>query len=173
MSSHLSVHSAARVPIEAEEYRPELFTRALPCHTYMHTSSANLQNYLRRRLIYKEHTSIHAQGTDPRAARVKGVNPANNQNDLHSYVCLHLQALLGVCGGCSFGGLGCCSYRVCVCVSGVSFSVGVCVCDLLIFLPMYLFMSSHLSVHSAARDPIEAEEYRPELFTRAIHTCIG
>jgi len=32
--------------------------------------------------------------------------------------------------------LGCCSRRVCVCVSlsGVLFSVGVCVCDLLIFL---------------------------------------
>jgi len=38
---------------------------------------------------------------------------------------------------CSFGGLGCCSCRVCVCVSvsGVLFSVGVCVCDLLICLP--------------------------------------
>ena len=35
--------------------------------------------------------------------------------------------------GCSFGGSGCCSCRVCVCVSGVLFSVGVCVCDLLIF----------------------------------------
>jgi len=33
---------------------------------------------------------------------------------------------LSVCGRCSFGGLGCCSYRVCVCVSGVLFSVGVC-----------------------------------------------
>jgi len=29
-------------------------------------------------------------------------------------------------GGCSFGGLGCCSCS-CVCVSGVLFSVGVCV----------------------------------------------
>jgi len=36
----------------------------------------------------------------------------------------------GVC----FGGLGCCSCSVCVCVSGVLFSVGVCVCDLLICL---------------------------------------
>jgi len=27
----------------------------------------------------------------------------------------HLRALLSVCGGCSFGGLGCCSCRVCVC----------------------------------------------------------
>ena len=52
----------------------------------------------------------------------------------------HLRALLSVCGGCSFGGVGCCSCRVCVCVcvcvsvSGVLFSVGVCVCvcDLLI-----------------------------------------
>jgi len=26
----------------------------------------------------------------------------------------HLRALLSVCGGCSFGGLGCCSCRVCV-----------------------------------------------------------
>jgi len=35
-----------------------------------------------------------------------------------------------------FGSLGCCSCRVCVCVlvSGVLFSVGVCVCDLLIFV---------------------------------------
>ena len=51
----------------------------------------------------------------------------------------HLRALLSVCGGGSFGGLECCSGRVCVCVSvsGVLFSVGVCVCvcDLLIFLP--------------------------------------
>jgi len=28
----------------------------------------------------------------------------------------HLRALLSVCGGCSFGGLGCCSFRVCLCV---------------------------------------------------------
>jgi len=43
----------------------------------------------------------------------------------------HLRALLSVCDKCSFGGLGRCSCRVCV--SGVLFSVGVCVCDLLIF----------------------------------------
>jgi len=41
-----------------------------------------------------------------------------------------LRALLSVCGGCSFGGLGCCSCRVRVSMSGVLFSV--CVCDLLI-----------------------------------------
>jgi len=42
----------------------------------------------------------------------------------------HLRVLLSVCGGCSFGGVGCCFFRVCVCVcvSGVLFSVGVCVC---------------------------------------------
>ena len=42
-----------------------------------------------------------------------------------------------VCGGCSFGGLGCCSCRVCVWVSvsaGVVLCRCVCVCDLLIFL---------------------------------------
>jgi len=38
----------------------------------------------------------------------------------------HLRALLSVCGRCSFGDLGCCSGRVRV--SGVLFSVGVCVC---------------------------------------------
>ena len=37
----------------------------------------------------------------------------------------HLRALLSVCEGCSFGGLGCCSCRVCV--WGVLFSVGACV----------------------------------------------
>jgi len=42
-------------------------------------------------------------------------------------------ALLSVCGRCSWG-FGYCSCRVCVSVSGVLFSVGVCVCDLLIFL---------------------------------------
>jgi len=40
----------------------------------------------------------------------------------------HLRALLSVCGRCSFGGLGCCSCCVCVSVSGVLFSVSLCVC---------------------------------------------
>ena len=39
-------------------------------------------------------------------------------------------ALLSVCGGCSFGGLGCCSCRVCVCVCRCRgcWSLSVCVC---------------------------------------------
>jgi len=44
----------------------------------------------------------------------------------------HLRALLSVCGGCSFGGLGCCSCRVCV--GGNVLCRCACVCDLLIFL---------------------------------------
>jgi len=40
---------------------------------------------------------------------------------------------ISVYGGCSFGGLGCRSCRVCVCRGCCSLSV--CVCDLLIFLP--------------------------------------
>jgi len=42
----------------------------------------------------------------------------------------HLRGWLTLtfCGGCSFEGLGYCSGRVCVLVSGVLFSVGVCVC---------------------------------------------
>jgi len=47
-------------------------------------------------------------------------------------VLIHLRAFLRVYGRCSFRGLGCCSCRVCVSVSCVLFSVGVCVCDLLI-----------------------------------------
>ena len=38
-----------------------------------------------------------------------------------------LRALLSVCGGCSFGGLGCWSCRVCVCRGCCSLSVCVCV----------------------------------------------
>ena len=57
----------------------------------------------------------------------------------------HLRALLSVCGGCSFRGLGCCSCRVCVSVSGVLFSVGVCVCDLLIYLPIRSCATAHAS----------------------------
>jgi len=47
-----------------------------------------------------------------------------------SHLSRHRRALLSVWGRCSFGGLGCCScrLRVCVSVSGVLFSVGVCVC---------------------------------------------
>jgi len=37
------------------------------------------------------------------------------------------------CGRCSFGVLFSSCVRVCVSLSGVLFSVGVCVCDLLIF----------------------------------------
>jgi len=53
----------------------------------------------------------------------------------------HLRALLSVCAGCSFGGLGWCSCRVCVCfgVGGVVLCRRVCVCDLLIFLRICLF----------------------------------
>ena len=42
----------------------------------------------------------------------------------------HLRALLSVCGGHSFGGLRCCSCRVCVCVGvgGVVLCRCVCVC---------------------------------------------
>jgi len=41
----------------------------------------------------------------------------------------HLRALLSVCGGCLFEGLGCCSCRVCVSVSGgVVLCRCVCVC---------------------------------------------
>jgi len=45
----------------------------------------------------------------------------------------HLRALLSDCGRCSFGGLGCCSCRVCVCVCrcrgccSLSLSLSVCV----------------------------------------------
>jgi len=55
---------------------------------------------------------------------------------------LYIYTLLSVCGRCSFGGLGSCVCRVCVCVSvsGALFSVGVCVCDLLIFLLIYLYI---------------------------------
>jgi len=44
--------------------------------------------------------------------------------------------LASFCGRCLFGGLGRCSCRVCV--SGVLFSVGVCVCALLIFLHLLI-----------------------------------
>jgi len=46
----------------------------------------------------------------------------------------HLRALLSVCGTCSFGGLGCCSCRVCVGVGGVVLCRCVCLCELLISL---------------------------------------
>jgi len=51
------------------------------------------------------------------------------------YIGLRVNPLFRVCEGCSFGGLGCCSCRVCVCVGGVVLCrcVCVCVCDLLIF----------------------------------------
>jgi len=56
-------------------------------------------------------------------------------NTWHAPSSRHLRAFLSVCGGCSFGGLGCCSCRVCVCVGvgGVVLCrcVCVCVCDLL------------------------------------------
>ena len=53
----------------------------------------------------------------------------------------HLRALLSVCGGCSFGGLGCCSRRVCVCRGCCSLSVCMCV------WPVDLFFS-HLRGHT-------------------------
>jgi len=40
----------------------------------------------------------------------------------------HLRALLSVCGSCSFGGLECCSYRVCVCIGVGRVILSVCVC---------------------------------------------
>jgi len=40
----------------------------------------------------------------------------------------HLRALLSVCRRCSFGGLGCCSRRVCVCRCRGCCSLSVCVC---------------------------------------------
>ena len=40
----------------------------------------------------------------------------------------HLRTLLSVCGRCSFGGLGCCSCRVCVCRCRGCCSLSVCVC---------------------------------------------
>ena len=46
---------------------------------------------------------------------------------IHAPSSRHLRALLNVCGGCSFGGLGCCSCRVCVCRWCCSLSVCVCV----------------------------------------------
>jgi len=49
-------------------------------------------------------------------------------------------------GGCSFGGLGCSSWRVCVSVSGVLFSVGVCVC----VWPVDLF-TPFSTLHRASR----------------------
>ena len=61
----------------------------------------------------------------------------------------HYRALLSVCGRCSFGGLGCCSCRVCVSVSGVLFSVGVCVCDLLICLPVGVSARARRALHSS------------------------
>jgi len=40
----------------------------------------------------------------------------------------HLRALFSVCGRCSFGGLGCCSCRVCVCVGVGGGVLCRCVC---------------------------------------------
>jgi len=46
---------------------------------------------------------------------------------IHAPSSRHLRALLGVCGRCSFGGLGCCSCRVCVCRCRGCCSLSVCV----------------------------------------------
>jgi len=40
----------------------------------------------------------------------------------------HLRAMLSVCGRCSFGGLGCCSCRVCLCRCRGCCYLSVCVC---------------------------------------------
>ena len=61
----------------------------------------------------------------------------------------HLRALLSVCGKCSFGGLGCCSCRVCVCVGGVVLCRCVCVCDLLICLRIPDAVTAERAANSA------------------------
>ena len=53
--------------------------------------------------------------------------------------------MLSVCGGCSFGGLGWSSCRVCVCVWRGCCSLSLCVCDLLIF-SQHMCCSRHLII---------------------------
>jgi len=56
----------------------------------------------------------------------------------------HLRALLSVCGGCSLGGLGRCSCRVCVCRCRGCCSLTVCVC----VWPVDLFTRTRLCFSS-------------------------
>jgi len=82
----------------------------LPQHNLRHFHST-------RFYIHTSHHSIHTTPFPLRSSPVPFTLSSR-----------HLRALLSVCGGCSFGGLGCCSCRVCVCVCRWCFSLSVCVC---------------------------------------------
>jgi len=62
------------------------------------------------------------------------------------------EPLLSVCGGSSFGGLSCCSSRVCVCLGGV-FSVGVCVRETPVDL---LTLHNRVAVSEPGADPLSS-----------------